>query len=280
MTKCNRKIPNFFIVGASKAGTTSLVEALSMHPSIFMTHPKEPNFFSRYDDANGIEDYSLENYLKLYKSAESETVLGEASVRYLDSSQAAKHIYNFNPDSKALISLRNPMDRIRSLYEMYVRHGLEHSFDYVTRVDPWLVQQCLYYDRVKRYFDVFPRNQLLIIDFSDLIGDWISTISSVHKFLGLLPVQAEKPIIRNMGGLPRYSSLKVLQNRAVVGLGKKIVPRRYHTIVDKRVKALGFQRKELSQEEAAWLRPIFLDDVQRMDDLLNSQYSEKWIGRC
>ncbi len=138
--------PNFFLIGASKAGTTSLAQALGEHPSIFVTDPKEPNFFNRFDDSGEIDSESLRHYLQLYKAVGSESAIGEASVSYLPSKKAAQHIYTFNPKSKILISLRNPVQRIRSLYEMYVRHGLDQSFDYATRTDPWLARQCFYYE--------------------------------------------------------------------------------------------------------------------------------------
>ncbi|SDJ10345.1 sulfotransferase domain-containing protein [Lutimaribacter saemankumensis] len=271
------KKPNFFLVGASKAGTTSLAQALNQHPAIFITDPKEPNFFNRFNETDQIPQSELNDYMKLFQTAGSKSVWGDASVSYLASRGAAKQINNFNPSSKILISLRNPMQRVRSLYEMYVRLGLNQSFDDVTKNDPWLVKQCLYYEQVKRYVDIFPRHQILILEFSNLNNQWDNTIKSVHNFLELEHIAQKKPIIRNTGGIPKHPAFNILTNRKLVKIAKRIIPKRLHAITDKKVKDLAFKKSVIPKKDALNLLELFLEDTNRLDSLLKTQFSRIWF---
>jgi hypothetical protein len=152
-------IPNFFIAGAAKAGTTSLYHYLSQHPDIFMSPVKEPSHFSQ---ETRVENYSSEvranlqrtmedlrtrldggvevsvgrglvsrreDYLKLFRGARGEHAIGEASVSYLWSATAAKEIAAFNPAAKIVLILRHPAERAFSNYIYYLSDGhISHSF--------------------------------------------------------------------------------------------------------------------------------------------------------
>ena len=120
--------PNLFIVGAGKSGTTALYEYLNQHPAIFMSPVKEPHYFasdfyvkqststfSRFTDEHA--------YLRLFENAADEVWLGEASPSYLPSTVAASEIYKFNPASRIIIMLRNPIEAIYAAYHQF-RFGL------------------------------------------------------------------------------------------------------------------------------------------------------------
>lgn len=148
----NNSIPNFFVIGAAKSGTTMLYECFTRHPDIFMSPIKEPHYFSTDIDPNRFrDDYartliksaSLKqyldsnqeeeifnafvrertDYLKLFKKHRSEKAIGEISNTYLFSSVAAKNIHDFNPDAKIIVQLRNPVKRAFSHYLMDVKMG-------------------------------------------------------------------------------------------------------------------------------------------------------------
>ena len=271
-------VPNFFIVGASKAGTTSLAQALKDHPSVFMTDPKEPNFFDGYDAAETIDAAELETYLKLYDGAQNEVVIGEASVSYLSSKQAARHIHKLNPNAKILISLRNPTTRIISLYEMYVRHGLTETFEHATKTDPWLVRQCHYAANVERILEHFPRDQILAIDFQDVGRDWNGTMTKIHDFLGVERITKDRPTIRNVGGLPKNRLLQPLMNRNIVRFGKKVIPNRFHQAVDKGLKRLAFSKMEVPKKELAPRAEDFVEDIKKLDMLLDTNFHQRWFA--
>lgn len=270
--------PNFFLIGASKAGTTSIAQALGEHPQVFITNPKEPDFFNQFDSAETIDQGILSDYLKLYTSVKDELVIGEASVSSLHSTMAAKHIYNFNPDAKILILLRNPLQRIYSLYEMYIRQGLNQSFEFAIKTDPWLVRQCCYHDAVKRYFNLFPAKQVYWIDFEYLKRDWNSTLTSIHNFLDIEAINREKPIVRNTGGVPKGRILNFLTNRAIINFAKGIIPNNIHNMIDKKVKSIAFKKLETSDTDISFLRTQFIEDLTKLDKLLDSDFAQKWLN--
>ncbi|HTF43103.1 MAG TPA: sulfotransferase [Terriglobales bacterium] len=147
------RLPNFFIVGAPKAGTTSLYHYLDQHPQVYMSTVKEPHFFAaeiREDncdpklrreiarDTRGLRKFlsgpmrekrfggivaDWEDYLHLFANANNESALGEASVCYLWSPTAAERIAGRIPDAKILVMLRDPAERAFSQY----LHGLSNG---------------------------------------------------------------------------------------------------------------------------------------------------------
>jgi len=144
------RLPNFFIIGAPKAGTTSLYHYLDQHPEIFMSAIKEPHFFAaeiREEHCDpefrrrmarkhrGLRDFlsgpmrekrfggivaDWEDYVRLFANAINESALGEASVCYLWSPTAPGRIAERIPNAKILVMLRDPADRAFSQY----LHGL------------------------------------------------------------------------------------------------------------------------------------------------------------
>ncbi len=144
------RLPNFFIIGAPKAGTTSLYHYLDQHPQVYMSAIKEPHFFAaeireeNFDlklrraiarDTRGVREFlsrpmrqkrfggivtDWEDYLRLFANANNESALGEASVCYLWSPTALQRIADSVPDAKILVMLRDPAERAFSQY----LHGL------------------------------------------------------------------------------------------------------------------------------------------------------------
>ncbi len=148
MTKTN--FPNFFLVGAAKAGSTSVAHYLGEHPQIYLSPIKEPNYFSRADiNPNHFRELlkkriamfdedkyfttseftslhaayltNEQHYKMLFQKADGDLVTGEASVSYLWSPTAPQEIYNANPNAKIIMVLRNPIDRAFSHYLMDLR---------------------------------------------------------------------------------------------------------------------------------------------------------------
>jgi len=148
------KLPNFFIVGAPKAGTTSLWTYLDQHPQVFMCPLKEPSYFAselrpenftaelrpRIDrEMRALQRYlqgdlrtkrfgglvsSFEDYLSLYRNAGNELAIGEATASYLWSATAARNIAGRIPHARIIINLRNPVDRAYSQYLQMLSAGV------------------------------------------------------------------------------------------------------------------------------------------------------------
>ncbi len=196
--------PDFFIVGAPKAGTTALHAFLDLHPQVCMSTDKEPNYFSNREIASQHLYYSKLNvesetdYLALFQCKENVLATGEASVSYLFYPEVAKRIYDFNPKAKIIISLREPVARAYSHYQMDFSLGLvPYSFDEIFTngvADPktgiYFQQYILlseYYKQVKRYLDQFPENQVLILFHEELVQEEEKVLHRICEFLNIDP---------------------------------------------------------------------------------------------
>ena len=194
--------PNFFIVGAPKAGTTALHSYLNDHPQVCMSVDKEPNFFSHSEIASQNLYYdkknvaSIEEYLQLFKCKTAEKAIGEASVSYLYYPDVAKRIFAFNPNAKIIISLREPVSRAFSHYQMdYSQNLVPYTFEEIVKNGPndnnsgiyfqQYIQLGEYYDQVKRYLETFGKNQVLIFRHEDLILQTEQTVEKIYLFLGI-----------------------------------------------------------------------------------------------
>jgi hypothetical protein len=117
------RLPNFFICGAARSGTTSMWEYLRQHPDIFMPpvfEHKEPSFFC---DSYGVGDWDA--YLSLFAEAGKRKRVGEASGPYLTSPESPGRIKKVINDPRIVILLRNPAERAWSLFKWMHENGYE-----------------------------------------------------------------------------------------------------------------------------------------------------------
>jgi hypothetical protein len=200
--------PNFFIVGAPKCGTTALHAYLGTHPNFFLCEPKEPNYFST-DFPTHRYVTEEKDYLRLFGNAsDDETVLGEASAWYLYSSEAIPNIHKFDPQTKIIVMVRNPVDMVPSLHGMLLRyfaeseHDLERAWELQEarragrnfskgRNERFDQKTCLYADvcklgaQVDRLLHIFPRDQIHIIFFDDFVRDTKDCYEKTLAFLNI-----------------------------------------------------------------------------------------------
>lgn len=110
------KIPNTFLVGAPRCGTTALAQYLSEHPAVYFSPLKEPQYFS-LDMPGYRQCKNDEEYLALFAGAgEEQKIIAEGSATYLHSHAAAQAIAEFSPQAKILVILRNPLEMLPSLH--------------------------------------------------------------------------------------------------------------------------------------------------------------------
>lgn len=195
--------PDFFIIGAPKAGTTSLYAYLSTHPQIFMPRFKEPHYFSS-DQMRGGGITSLTEYLSLFSNAtKSHLACGEGSTGYLRSGVAVPNILALNPAARFIVILRNPVDLIYSYHSQLVRSLSEPVADFEQawrlqeqRAQGRLVPRCctepadLQYRRVgmlgaqvERLLSNVPKQRVKFLLFDDLKVDPQRVYEDVLAFL-------------------------------------------------------------------------------------------------
>jgi hypothetical protein len=226
--------PNFFLVGAPRAGTTSLWQYLKAHPEVYMPatlEGKEPSHFCDLTApwARRCRDY--ETYLTLFEKGHRALAVGDASTNYLIAPEAAGRIQRQYPDAKILIILRNPADRAYSVYSFLCYWGIEtattfeaalrredaRAEDAAFRSEHELLyyaflyyRSSLYSQQIKRYLDLFPRDKVHIVLNDDLKQRGMEVVQGIYRFLGVNPDFEPELDVHNKSQLPMSITL---QNR-------------------------------------------------------------------
>lgn len=192
--------PNFFLVGSMKSGTTSLHRYLREHPEIFMTSdPKEPTYFLEreqlLDVLPGIEKHgywrSEAAYLNLFKAADRQPVIGEASANYarLNRVQGVPaRIAAFNPDARILFVARDPIERTISHYWYMVQHfGERRDMMTAIRDEPDYTDTSYYAMQLKAWLQHFPPDRVKLVTTEALSARPAETMANIFCWLGVDP---------------------------------------------------------------------------------------------
>jgi hypothetical protein len=274
--------PNFFVVGAARAGTTSLYHYLAGHPDIYMSPLKEPHFFSRARPEVVPFVKDEREYLRLFEPGAEAKIRGEASPTYLADPETPAKIKRVSPDARVVIVLREPVSRAHSAYWHLVRYGVEpRSFleavqdelrqDEFERYDPTklIVAAGLYADAVGRYFGTFG-TAALVLFFDDLARDARGEVAKVLAHLGLDTEYAQRfrLEVRNRFALPRNRLARRLYgSQGARNVGRSIVPDAFHTLVE-RLLLRGNGLPEMEPEARRLLADFYRSDTERLEAAL------------
>ncbi len=200
-----RKLPDFFIIGAPKCGTTALAEYLSKHPDVFMARKEMHHFGADLQFGSQIFRRHEEAYIAEFDGWNGQKLAGEASVWYLYSKLAAGEIKAFNPNARIIIMLREPAEMLYSLYYQFRLDGNEQlpTFEEALAAEPdrragrgmtrtTYFAQGLFYrhvasltEQIRRYINLFGREQVHVIIYDDFAANTAATYGKVLDFLGL-----------------------------------------------------------------------------------------------
>ena len=276
-----KRWPNFFLMGAPRSGTTSLYEYLKNTKGVYLPHIKETNYFSVSINLDllilkVIRD--KKKYLNLYKDVKDEIAIGDPTPLYLWDPKAAKLIHDVTPNAKIIITLRDPIERAYSHFLMLVSYGKDsHPFsesikkslkappDYSGRV----VECGLYYEQVKRYLDLFGKDQVKIYIYEEFFKDPHYYVKEILEFLG---VNEEPPAsvgeIHNPLREPRGKIVeKILQSKSIRKAGKKILPRSAGPAL-KVIFGKKTDKSPMQLEARELLEKIYKEDVKKLENLL------------
>ncbi len=277
--------PNFFIVGAPKAGTTSMYSYLAQHPDVYLCPVKEPNHFS-FESISNQELYyepslieSEQEYLDLFRAVRGESAIGEASVSYLYYEEACLRLAAFAPDARILIFLRNPVDRAFSHFMMDRRLGLvDEEFEEIVDAGRDSVATALYYQQyvslglytsqVRRYLQAFGPHRVCITFFEDLQRDPLASARRIFHHLGVdTGFEPDVERVYNPYREPRNRVIAALYgNRRLRGLGKTllsgpIATRLKNSLLPKAAKPTVDERTR------ARLTETFRPDIEALEEL-------------
>jgi len=282
---------DFFIVGAPKAGTTSLYHYLNEHPEIVMSMQKETDYFSdEYLQKQGLyygknRINTLEKYHSLFQNTDQKKT-GEASVSYLFYKDVPQKIKAYNSNGKIIIMLRNPIDRAFSHYLMDYRLGLiSKSFESVLEnkkkdiKDALFYQQYIelgqYFGQVKRYIEKFGKENITIIFYYDFKNHVAKEVQKVYEFLGVdSKYRAEVDNKHNTYSMPKNNWIRFIYSFVSF---RKIFNKAFPKKKVRKIKEKLFSKSKkpkLSDVSRAQLINLYADDIKQLEELLSIDLSQ------
>jgi hypothetical protein len=280
-------LPNFFVVGAPKCGTTSVYNYLSQHPDIFLPSKKELNFFSSqeiifqnlYYDSFMIEH--LKDYKHMYKKSKNSDVTGDFSVSYLFYKDTPKKIKNSIPDAKIIIFLRDPSERAFSHYLMDYRLGyldipLEELIKKPKKFHLYyqqIIELGLYYKQVKRYKDIFGDNVKIIL-FEQLKNNTSFVLKDILGFIGVdntVDLAADKK--HNPFKIPKNNLVKKMYtHKKTRNFFSYLTPKIFRKFIFSNF--FSNVKPTISSTTKKSLSNLFEDDIKRLEKLINEDLSD------
>jgi hypothetical protein len=206
------KEPNFMIVGAARAGTTSLYHYFDSHPEIFMSKPLRPEsrFFQDPEEFEKGKEY----FLTRYRGATNEQAVGEKSTNYMNGDGAAQRIASVYPQMKLIFLLRDPVERVISNYWWSIKNGLEtlplkeallREEERVSRyegreklLEPFSYKKRSCYLRyIRDYLKCFPRENMLFLITEELETNPVVSLNAAYEFLGVSSIRTAEKLKSN-----------------------------------------------------------------------------------
>jgi hypothetical protein len=285
-------LPTFFIIGAAKAGTTSLHHYLEQHPEVQMSAVKETNFFA--GPPNGIpypvgRVDRLEDYEALFDPACR--VRGEASPSYASAPRrqgVPQRIKQLVPEGLFIYLVRDPIDRLVSQYQMLVSAGKEQrsfsealaQLDDADQYSFYLTCQSFYGRQLELYMQEFPAERILVLDQARLRGEREQALKSVFEFLGVdagFRSEAFSSELLKGGERPRYPRALQRLKPALRGPVRLLPPRLRGRLQSSFEESFlsTVQKPEPAPAERERLQELFAPDVARLRSLTGLPF-ESW----
>jgi len=299
-------LPDFFIIGAPKAGTTALHAALAAHPSLFMSVVKEPKFFltdgppptsGGPGDAQTYREHIWRraDYEALFADAPAGKLRGESTPFYLYRTDAQERIQALVPGAKLIVILRDPVERAHSNWTHLWSAGLDPVGDFVracaeedARVaagwaDFW------HYTRLGRYGEQleklllrFPREQVLILRYRSLIDAPAQALDDICVFLGVQPGIIDRVPRENVTAHPERSLAHLTVSRVLRGAataGRHLPGSAGTTLtqpLERFLQRSGGRRQPLSWEVRQAVLPYFEDDIRLLERITEAYFGD-WL---
>ena len=225
-------LPNLFVIGAARSGTTSLYRYLSRHPDVYVPKKKELDFLGVgekgqiYDGPdksviNSRITRTWEEYTRHYDDVIDENFSADISPWYLYSTDSARSIRDNTRDSKIIAILRNPVERVFSHYRLMRMLGLETEVDFRNALEAeedriknnwsfgWFYREVGYYgSQLSRYYSVFSKEAIKVVLFEDLQKNPALVMQDIYEYLGISHEVDVRYDISNAAVLPRLSVIE------------------------------------------------------------------------
>jgi len=280
--------PNFFIVGGSKCGTTNISYYLNLHPKIFFSELNEPYYFCKWDVP---EEYNrnsmitnMKKYLDLFKNVKNEIIVGEASSPYLSCPHAALEIKKAFPNSKILISIRNPIERAHSAYFSYqFMKPNEQNFMEMIKTHEKLISEKIFYidsilesgfytKNIKRYQEIFGKENVKVIIFEDYIKNTNQHIASIFNFLGINDKIDLNEQSKGSYRVPKnFFAKSLLNNKNFRKVSTILIPTVMRQKLGDKYFLKQVKKPQMLENERNYLRELYNDEVNELEKFLGKK---------
>lgn len=289
-------LPNFMIIGASRAGTTYLKKTLEKHPDIFMAgegYTGDIHYFDRNHSAKNW-NRGLEWYESFFKGRTIERLVGEKSALYFSDSDAPRLISEIIPDVKLIASLRNPIERAYSTF-WYNRGEIPKSLTFLEACnsheikDMDIVEAGFYYKHLTNYLKNFPENQLHFVVFDNIKEDPLSELKKIFHFLDVddsfIPQDYDKKINQAIGNGSLTYNLKKMwgilkqKNPVFSSFVKKLsIVKQLRLWVGKSSEDLALKNAypPMSLKEWEYLSNLYYESNKKMGEFLGIDLISLW----
>lgn len=270
---------DFIGLGAQKSGTSWAYACLYEHPEI-CAPIKEIHFFSRPRFAKGKEWY--EDH---FNRCTDGKLKGEFSTSYLYSAETPARIKDYYPQAKLIAILRNPVDRAYSQYRNSIKSGEipeTVSFERFKADEKSVLEQGFYAEQLKRYFDLFPKEQLLVLIYEDIRKDPEAFMRGIYQFLGVNDsfkasmLQSEINIART----PRLVLIDRLMHHSSELLRKAGLDRFVHVVrkagLPELVRSFNTKKVPEAHFDRENLRRLFSKDTTVLSAMLERDLNKEW----
>ena len=268
------RLPDFVIIGAMKAATSTLHAQLSAQPGIFMADPKEPNFFSDPDQW----DRGLAWYRGLFASAPAGALCGEASTHYTKLPtypSALPRLRYTMPAARLIYLMRHPVDRLVSHYSHgWLERSIDGPIDDVIARRPELIDYGRYAMQIAPWLETFGKDQILPVFMERLIAAPQAELERICRFIGYTGMPSWRAAIdpQNMSGERLRDSPwrdRILDHPILAPIRRRLVPR----WVRNRIKRAWQMREKPVIGDASLARAtaLFDEDLGRLGGMLGTE---------
>jgi hypothetical protein len=263
--------PDFVVIGAMKSATSSLCSALARHQDIFVSDPKEPEFFCKDE----IYDRGWPWYESLFSAAGPSATVGEGTTSYtkrhlfpLAAERLARHL----PDCRLIYIVRHPLERIEShwLHSLRAGHGVPRSFTEAVQTIGNYVRTSMYWYQLEPYLELFPRDRLLILFFEDWRKKPVECLGQCLRFL-----EVENPMAatvdfnvenRSLGSTIEHWPLRKLRRSAAGTTLRRFVPRPVRLPIQRLLSRRLSSRPVWDDDTRSWAVEQLREDTARFLD--------------
>ena len=263
------KLPTFIGIGVQRAGTTWLYHCLKDHPLVFVPEKKELHFF------NINFEKGLDWYLKFFAHAKDELAIGEITPDYYYETAAINRIFDYFPNVKLIISLRNPVDRAYSAYKLFHKSFNELTFEEAFKKNKKLRELGFYHKWLSCVFTLFPRENLHVILYDDIVSSPKMVIRNLYSFLGVDEAFVP-PSLQIRYNRIIWPSMQETINKIGLGFMLNLVKRSPISKYIKEIHARHFDKHRACKDIPEYIKNFYQEDIKRLQCLINKDLSN-WL---